>query len=270
MAGKSIGVLSLKGGVGKTSSVVALGAALSDLSKKVLLVDANFSAPNLGIHLNVVDPEITLHNVMDRSARIGDAIYEVGENFHILPCAIFEKKILNPLELRNKLRSVKKKYDVVLIDSSPAMNDETLAAMLASDEILIVTTPDYATLSTTLKAVKSAKSRGANVSGLILNKVYGKGFELSVEDIEETAGVPVLAVVPHDVKVVKSLSKFQPFVFSNPNSDASVEYKKLAGVLIGEEYKNKRLKDFFKFWKKFSPLKQDLNRAVYYARVFDN
>ena len=55
--GKIIGVLSLKGGVGKTSSVVSLGAALSHFGKRVLLVDANFSTPNLGIHLDVVNPE---------------------------------------------------------------------------------------------------------------------------------------------------------------------------------------------------------------------
>ena len=53
---KIIGVLSLKGGVGKTSVVSSLGDALSDFGKKVLLVDANYSAPNLGLHFNIVDP----------------------------------------------------------------------------------------------------------------------------------------------------------------------------------------------------------------------
>ena len=71
---KTIGVLSLKGGVGKTSAVVALGDALSNFGKKVLLVDANFSAPNLGIHFNTIDPETTLHDVLSKKVNISQAI----------------------------------------------------------------------------------------------------------------------------------------------------------------------------------------------------
>ena len=60
---KVIGIISLKGGVGKTSSVANLGAALTEFGKKVLVVDANFSAPNLGLHLGLTNPEIKLHDV---------------------------------------------------------------------------------------------------------------------------------------------------------------------------------------------------------------
>ena len=54
--GKVIGIMSLKGGVGKTSVVGALGVAIARLGKKVLLVDANFNAPNLGVHFNLISP----------------------------------------------------------------------------------------------------------------------------------------------------------------------------------------------------------------------
>jgi len=63
--GKIIGVISLKGGVGKTTTVANLGASLAkDFNKKVLVVDANFSAPNLGLHLGLVDPKTTIHDVL--------------------------------------------------------------------------------------------------------------------------------------------------------------------------------------------------------------
>ena len=68
--GKVIGIVSLKGGVGKTSVVTALGAAISEFNKKVLLVDANFSAPNLGLHLNIINPEVTIHDVLDRVSNV--------------------------------------------------------------------------------------------------------------------------------------------------------------------------------------------------------
>ena len=74
--GKIIGVMSLKGGVGKTSVVVALGSAISDFGKKVLLIDGNLSSPTLGLHLNIINPKQTIHHVLNRAANTKDAIYE--------------------------------------------------------------------------------------------------------------------------------------------------------------------------------------------------
>ena len=75
--GKSIGILSLKGGVGKTSVVVALGDALAHLGKKVLLIDGNLSAPNLGMHLNIIDPDVTLQDVLSREKNLNDSIHRL-------------------------------------------------------------------------------------------------------------------------------------------------------------------------------------------------
>jgi septum site-determining protein MinD len=262
--GKVVGVVSLKGGVGKTSTVAALGSAISDFGRKVLLIDANFSAPNLGVHLNILDPETTLHNVFDRTANMKDAIYDVG-GMHVIPSALFSNRIINPMKLRDKLKHIKKQYDMTILDSAPAINDESLGAMFASDEILVVTTPDYSTLSTTLKSVKIARQRGIPISGLILNKVHGKNFELSIHDIEETAGVPVMAVVPHDVNVMKAQSKFMPSTMHNPRSVGSEEYRKLAATLMGEKYKPFSFNELFR---KLTPRRQEINREIYYDRVF--
>lgn len=265
---KTIGVISLKGGVGKTSSVVALGTSLAKIGKKVLLVDANFSSPNLGIHLNLIDPPITLHHVMERSSSVKDAIYKLENNLEVLPSSIFGKKVSSPLKLKDKLRSVKTKYDFVLIDSSPAMNEETLASILASDEILVVATPDYPTLSSTIKAIKLAKSRGVPIVGLILNKVFGKDFELSIKDIESVTGVPVMAIIPHDINFLKSLSKFKSSVLEKPHSNSSVEFKKLASMLVGEKYSAGKFLDLFNVWKILVPKPQEVNREVYYSSLF--
>ena len=196
--GKTIGVLSIKGGVGKTSTVIALGDAIAGFGKKVLLVDANFSAPNLGAHLKIIDPEKTLHEVLGRKANFKEAIQKL-ENFDILPAKIFNKLIISPLDLKKKLRSIKRRYDYIIIDSSPALNEESLATMLASDELIIVTTPDVPTLSSTLKTIKIVQQRKIPIDGLILNKTHDKNFELSIEDIEKTVAVPILAVIPYDV-----------------------------------------------------------------------
>lgn len=261
--GRSIGILSLKGGVGKTSIVAGLGKAISDFDKKVLLVDANFSAPNLGMHLNIIDPDVTLHHVLNRDANITQAIYSL-DDFDVIPSAIFHKFNINPLKLRDKISILKKKYDFILIDSSPALNEETLAAMLASDDLFVVTTPDYPTLSTTIKAVKLAKQRKTHVSGLILNKVHNKNFELSINDIERTVDVPVLAVIPNDINFLKALSEFTPSTSYKPKSDSSYELKKLAATLVGEKFRPFSFKNIFGF----RPKKQDINREIFYDRIF--
>ncbi len=262
--GRVIGILSLKGGVGKTSSVVSLGAALASFGKKVLLIDANFSAPNLGIHLNIIEPENTIHHVLTGDSKIEDAIYNVGD-FEILPASIYPRKRFDPLKLKGEVKKLKRKYDFILIDSSPSLNNETLATMISSDELFVVSTPDYSTLSMTIKAIALAKKRGTPISGLILNKVYNKNFELSLEDIEKTSNVPVLAIIPHDIGVLKSQANFIPPIYFKPKSDLSIEYKKLAACLAGEDYNPFRIKEIFK---EVSPKRQEINRELFYQSIF--
>ena len=264
--GKTIGVVSLKGGVGKTTVVSALGGALSRLGKKVLLVDGNLSSPNLGLHLNIVAPEKNLHDVLNRNAKIREAIQSYP-GFDVLPASIFDSAEVNPLKLKDHLKNVKRSYDVILIDSSPSLNEETLGVMLASDEILVVTTADHVTMSTSIKAAKLAKQRGVPISGLIVNKVHGKDFELSLKDIEETLEIPVMAVVPYDTGVLKALSLMEPSTVYKKNSEGSNEFMRLAAVLTGEKYRENSFLDFFRSLK---PSRQEVNREIFYKNVFKN
>ncbi|HTZ42037.1 MAG TPA: MinD/ParA family protein, partial [Candidatus Omnitrophota bacterium] len=114
--GKSIGILSLKGGVGKTSAVLSLGSAISDFGKRVLLIDGNFSAPNLGVHLNIIEPENTIHHVLNGDENIENAIITL-ENFNLdlIPASVVYKNKINPFKLRDKIKLLKDRYDVILI-----------------------------------------------------------------------------------------------------------------------------------------------------------
>jgi septum site-determining protein MinD len=262
--GKTIGIVSLKGGVGKTSVVAALGGAFSQLGKKVLLVDGNLSSPNLGLHLNIVDPEKTLHDVLNRNESIRDAIYPYP-GFDVLPSSIFGKIEVNPLKIKDHLKGIKKKYDIILLDSSPSLDEETLGVMLASDEIVVVTTPDHPTMSTTIKAAKLAKQRGTPISGLVLNKVHGKDFELSLGDVENTLELPVLAVIPYDKNVLRALSVMEPSTFYKPNSRGSGEFMKLAAALTGQKYEGNK---FLSFFRNLTPSRQEINREIFYKNVF--
>jgi len=261
--GKTIGIISTKGGVGKTSVVISLADVISDFGRKVLLIDGNLSSPNIGLHLNVINPKITLHHVLSRKANIKESVYNL-DKFDLIPASIFSRIKVNPLNLKNKISFLKRKYDIVLLDSSPSLNEETLAVMLASDSLFVVTTPDLPTLGLTLKTVKMAKQRGVPIDGLILNKVYNKKFELSMKEIEEVVEVPILAVIPYDYGFIKAISSFSPLTSYNFKSKATKEFRKLAATLIGEKYKKFDLRRFLKI----APRKEEINREIFYERVF--
>lgn len=264
--GKVVGVLSLKGGVGKTTSVVSLGASLSSFGKKVLLIDGNLSAPNLGMHLDLIAPKNTLHDVLKGDCKIEDSIYE-SFGMDVLPSSLFHDfEVGSVKDLASKIKPLKRKYDVILIDSSPSLGNETLSVISAADELLVVTTPDFSTLSMTLKSVRAAKENGTPITGIILNKVHNKKFELSFDNIEKTSGVPVMAVIPHDVNILKAQSYFLPSLGVKPNSLSNIEYKKLASLLVGERYSAPfRVSSLFYT---LGPKRQEINREIFYNSIF--
>ncbi len=242
---KVIGVVSIKGGVGKTTLVSNLGATLArGFKKRVLLVDGNITAPNLGLHLGVLESENTLHDVLYSRVHVVDAIQHTTFGFDILTSSLApknsQKSKLNPYKLHNRISQIRKEYDYIIIDSSPNLNEEMLSTMIASDELLVVTSPDYPTLSCTMHAVNVAKERKTPISGLVLNKVRNKNFELSKEDIENATGVPVLSVINDDIKILEALSHTAPASLCDPKKNFSISYNKLAAKISGENYSDPR------------------------------
>jgi len=261
---KVIGIISIKGGVGKTTTVTNLGAALSQIGKKVLLVDANYSAPNLGLHFGLVRPDsATIHDVLINKASIKHATYEHEAGFHFIPGALVPRASdrIDIYRLKNRLKDIKDDYDFILIDSSPTLNAEMLSTIVASDELIAVSTPDYPTLSCTMRAVKIAKQKKTPITGLVLNKTRNQKFEVSLKDIEDTTGVPVLAVLPDHTDVLAALAETTPVTLFNSKNEVSIEYKKLAASLSGVEFKDNRISNMLKgLFGKID--KQDINREV--------
>ncbi|MCF7910302.1 AAA family ATPase [Candidatus Pacearchaeota archaeon] len=234
---KVFGIIALKGGVGKTTVVANLGAALADeFKKKVLIVDANFSTPHLGLHVGLINPDHNLHPALRDEYSIYEAIYQHELGFHIIPGKLPPASPDSNI-LKEKIDALREIYDIILIDSSPSLNEEMAATMAASDELIVVSSPDYPTLSSTLHAIKIAKERQTPIKGIVINKVHKKRFEISMKDIRESSEVDVLASLPNNLNVLAAVSKMTPVVNYAPRQDISHAFKKLAGSLVGESYK---------------------------------
>lgn len=172
------------------------------------------------------------------------------------------------MKLRDQIKSIRSFYEVILLDSSPSLNEEMLSVMLSSDELIVLTTPDYATLSTTLKAVRVAKQKNIPINGIILNKVRSHKCELTVEDIEKATGIHVLGLLPDEKRVIEAQHSLLPISNYLPSSDISVEYKKIAAALVNENYTDKR---FFPSLKKAISKKyekHEINRQLFKHRFF--
>ncbi len=234
---KVIGIIAIKGGVGKTTTVVNLATSLAqDYGKKVLVVDANFSSPHIGLHLGSVNHKATLHEVLNDKTHVSKAIHEHDFGFDFIPSSLTSAET-NHLKLKTKLNELRRHYDYILLDSSPTLNNEILATITASDELYVVSSPDLPTLSTTLRAIKVAKEKGMKINGIILNKIRNKKYEITKNEMEKISGVPVIAALNDNVKFLEALSRVKPITLHSPYSDSSLEYKKLAALLSGSEYK---------------------------------
>src|SRR3989338_795504 len=232
---KIIGFISIKGGVGKTTTVANLGFILAnDFKKKVLVVDGNFSGPNLALHFGFTKPNYTLHDALAGKINLQKAIYEHSSGLHILPASLFAHSV----------------------DCSKFHQN------IASDELFVLTTPDYVTLASTMHAIKVARQKRTYISGIIINKLRSKKFELNLDSIQDATKVPVVSVLFDDETVMRALAKGKPVSHLFGKNGVAVEYRKLAAALIGERYIDKRLLTRFKgmFNKRLS--QDEINRAI--------
>lgn len=234
--GKVIGVMSFKGGVGKTTCTANLATCLSQLNKKVLAIDSNFSSPNLALNFGMIDPENTLAEVLNEDAEPEDAIHVHYSGVHILPSPQSYTK-MNLSRFKKNIDYLRELYDFILIDCSPTINDELLIPLSACDELVIVTTPDYSTLLSTLLATQMMKDKGIPMIGLILNRKKNIAYELNEEEIEEAIGIDVIAALPEDTKVLEASYKLMPVAMYSPRRHISKEFKRLAARLSGKKYK---------------------------------
>ncbi len=233
-----IGLLSGKGGAGKTSTALNLGAALNHFGRDVILVDGNLSTPNLGLHLGVHSVPISLHDVLRGKNNIAEAVYAHSSGVKLLPAGLSlnDMKNINPSNLNKFLPALDGLADIILVDSAAGLGREALSVMEAVDEILIVTNPELPAVTDALKTIKLADEIGKKVRGVIVTRHGGKG-DMSLENISLLLGKPVVGVVPEDEAMRQSLVRRESVLHILPRSKSAIAYKNLAAFLTGIDYR---------------------------------
>lgn len=232
-------VASGKGGVGKTTVVSNLAAALSGFNKNVIAVDANVTTSNLGLHLGIPLYPVTLQDVLKGRATVKDALYYHPAGFRVVPADVSIKKIMVPRteSLIDVFYKLMGEADFVLVDCAAGLGREAKAAIEAADEMITVTNPELPALTDALKLGKFAEDSETRNLGVILNRVRKEKHEVKDSEVEEFLNLPIIGKVHEDISVRKSIANKMPVVIHNPRSRSAQQFKQIAANLIGEDYK---------------------------------
>ncbi len=235
-----ITITSGKGGVGKTTSAINLGAALNSFGKEVIILDANLTTPNIGLHLGAPIVPVSLNHVLSGRAKINEAVYEHASGTKIVPSSLSVRDLKKVSKINNgKLKEVGKKLrkmaDYVIYDSAAGLGVEAISAMEAADELIIVTNPEIPAVTDALKTSKVAKDIGKDVKGVIVTRAKGARTEMSIANIRDMLELPILGVVPEDKNIQAALVMKDALLHTHPYSKASRAYKKIAANLIGKK-----------------------------------
>jgi len=247
---KIIVITSGKGGVGKTTTAINLGAAMNYFGKDVVVIDANLSTPNVGLHLNSPEVPVNLNHVLNGKSNIFEAVYEHDSGLKIVPSslAVSELKKFNPARLKEFKNDFLKISDYVIVDSAACLGEEAISAIEIADEVIIVTNPEMPAITDALKTIKVAEQKKKFVSGVIVTRVKRNRIEMKPETVKEMLEVPILGSIPEDFCIPDSLNHKDAVIHVFPKSKSSRAYKEIAAKIVGVDYDSK--KDREKFWKR--------------------
>lgn len=253
-----ITITSGKGGVGKSNIVVNLGITLSKEGKKVLIFDADIGMGNDDIILGVY-PEYNVYDVIQGTVNIQRAIVDTGYGIHLLSAGSGLNKI-DELSLPQRERFINSltnlsEYDYILMDTGAGVSRTVLGFIGASDEVLLITTPEPTSLTDAYSLIKAVKHFKLKENAkMIVNRCYTEeeGIETynkfkHVADKFISFNLEYMGFIFDDRKLVESVRKQKPVVVASPNSDTAKCLKKISSLIIGEKTNNsKGAEGFFK------------------------
>ncbi len=226
-----------KGGVGKTTTAINLGASLNKLDKEVIIVDANLNTPNIGLQLGAPIVPVTLNHVLKGKADIEDAVYEHSSGTKIVPSSLSVKELtkFNTKKIPEAIKKLGEICDYVIVDSAAGFGDEVISVIEAADEIIIVTNPEMPAVTDALKAVKVARGMGKNVNGIIVTRHSNANYEMPLSSIRSMLETQIIGVIPEDKAVKEALNLRDAVCHTHPRSKVARKYHEIARMVNGDK-----------------------------------
>lgn len=249
--GKIIAIANQKGGVGKTTTAVNLGAALGVLEKKVLLIDADPQAnATSGLGIDVHGIQLGTYQLLDHSIKIEDAILPTeSPNLDLVPSHIdlvaseieLVDKTSREQMLKKALNGSINQYDYILIDCAPSLGLITLNSLVAADSLIIPIQCEYFALEglgkllNTIKSVQKLHNKDLDIEGLLLT-MYDTRLRLSnqvVEEVKKHFGKMVFkTIIQRNIKLSEAPSFGEDIISYDASSRGAKSYLSLGSEII--------------------------------------
>lgn len=244
---KVITVTSGKGGVGKSSISVNLAIQLSRMGKRVVIFDADFGLANIEIMLGL-HPKFNLADMMYRGKSLNDIIMYGPENVGFISGGSGIQELANlsrdqVITLIQKLNELDEYADVIIVDTGAGISDTVLEFVAASEEVLLVATPEPTSITDAYALLKTLNKKASyrpekTVVKMIANQVHGNR---DAKELFEKLGLVVskfldieveyLGSVPYDHNMQKAIMKQSPISILDPLSNTARALNKIANQL---------------------------------------
>lgn len=239
---KVLTVFSAKGGVGKTTVAVNLGLALAERGSRVCIVDLDLEYGDVAITLQLV-PEHTIAEAAEVEEHVDVGLLETlltdyQGKLKILaaPLQPDARDRIHPALITRIIQVLRARFDYILIDTAPTLDEHVLHAFDETDECVLVATLDIPTVKNVKMAIETMDllnlCRGHR--HLFLNRA-DEEVGLAVEKVESLLGLPVTVAVPSSLAVAISTNQGRPILQSKPDHAVSKAIRSFASALRGED-----------------------------------
>jgi len=249
--GKIIAIANQKGGVGKTTTAVNLGAALGVLEKKVLLIDADPQAnATSGLGIDVQSVKYGTYQLLEHSITLDQAIVSTeSPNLDLIPSHIdlvaseieLVDKNAREYMLKKALNGKVKEYDYILLDCAPSLGLITLNSLVAADAVIIPIQCEYFALEglgkllNTIKSVQKLHNKDLDIEGLLLT-MYDTRLRLSnqvVEEVKKHFGKMVFkTIIQRNIRLSEAPSFGEDIISYDASSRGAKSYLSLGSEII--------------------------------------
>ena len=245
--GRTISIFNQKGGVGKTTTVINLAAALGKLGKKILIVDADpqgNATSGLGIDKNSL--KLSLYDGLIDGVDLKKIVRKTSaENVDIIPSNVelagAEIELIEienrELSLKKALTAIEDEYDIVFVDCPPSLGLLSLNGLSASHSVIVPIQCEYYALEgvsqlvDTISLVKKSLNPDLEIEGVVLSMFDGR-TNLSIQVVEEVKeyfkGKVYTSIIPRNVRLAEAPSYGLSVIDYDPKSKGAEAYTELA------------------------------------------